>query len=187
MLSRGVDALRRDIERLERVVRGRGREADFVFHGDEKSLVFVAVEPPVPSEPGPYFIVYSVAEGADGGALVRSRAPYDGTAKDIRRLRTQDDVTVLEGPYAFRFSYLERKDGQERWVPKWLPRDRLPRLIRLEIRGRGGTASPPPLVFRPRADAEIGCVRQEPGWCTMRTQGVLEPAPEAQPTAERKK
>jgi len=187
MLSRGVDALRRDIERLERVARTRGREVEFVFHGDEKGLVFVVVEPPVPSEPGPYFIVYSVVQGADGGALVRSRAPYDGAAKDIRRLRTQDEVTVLEGPYGFRFSYLERKEGQERWVPRWLPHDRIPSLIRLEIRGQGaGAASLPPLVFRPRADAEIGCVKQAPGGCTVRTGGVLVPAPEAPATTERK-
>ena len=40
MLSRGTDALRRDIERLERVVWKRGRDNTFVFHGDSKGLTF---------------------------------------------------------------------------------------------------------------------------------------------------
>jgi prepilin-type N-terminal cleavage/methylation domain-containing protein len=178
MLSRGVDALRRDIERLERVVRRRERDAEFVFHGDEKSLVFVAVEPPVPSEPGPYFILYSVEQGGNGGTLVRSRAPYDGSAKDIRRLRTQDDVVVLEGPFSLRFSYFERKEGQDRWVSRWRHRDRLPGLIRLDV------GDLPPLVFRPRSDAEVGCVKDSPGSCSIRSDGVLVPPPAAQGTKQ---
>ena len=65
---------------------------------------------------------------------MRGRAPFDAGAKDIDGLRGEDEVTVLEGPYTFRFSYYERKEGRERWVPRWTERDRLPELIRLEIR-----------------------------------------------------
>src|SRR5262249_33235823 len=43
MLSRGADILRRDIERLERVVRRRERDAEFVFSGDERGLAFVLI------------------------------------------------------------------------------------------------------------------------------------------------
>ena len=64
---------------------------------------------------------------------MRARAPFDAGAKDINALRGEDEVVVLEGPYTFRFSYYERKEGRERWVPRWTERDRLPELIRLEI------------------------------------------------------
>jgi general secretion pathway protein J len=175
MLSRGVDALRRDIERLERVVRGQGQEPEFVFHGDAKTLVFVAVEPPVPTEPGPYFIVYSVEQGDKSGKLVRSRAPYDGSARDIGRLRTGDDVVVLEGPFAFRFSYFERGERQDRWTARWQHKNRLPDLIRLEARGAGaGAVSLPALIFRPRSDAELGCLKEATaGTCSARSGGQL--------------
>jgi general secretion pathway protein J len=182
MLSRGVDALRHDIERLERVVRRRENDAEFVFQGDEKGLALVLVEPPIPSEAGPYLVVYSIEQREAGGALVRSRAPLDGAAKDIRRLRSQDEVTVLEGPYNFQFYYFERKNGQERWVSRWIERSRIPALIKLEIRGIGaGVAGLPPLVFRPRVDAELGCIKEGGALCTLRTGGALTAQPAAMP------
>jgi hypothetical protein len=110
---------------------------------------------------------------------VRRRAPYDGSAVDLRRLRTQDDVAVLEGPFSLRFSYLESRDGQDRWVPRWQHKNRLPDLIRLEV--RGSAVSLPPLVFRPRSDAEVGCVKEgQAGACSARTGGVLAAPPATQ-------
>ena len=92
---------------------------------------------------------------------MRARAPFDAGAKDINGLRGEDEVTVLEGPYTFRFSYYERKEGRERWVPRWTERDRLPELIRLEILGLGaGGGAMQPIVFRPRIDAEQACVKE---------------------------
>jgi general secretion pathway protein J len=173
MLSRGVDVLRRDIERLERVMRKREDALEFVFDGDEKSLTFVLIEPAVPSRPGPYFIFYYVEQGEGSNALVRGRVPYDAMAKDIRRLRPQDEVSVLEGPYDFRFAYLLREGGQESWIPRWLNHDRLPALIKLEMVGRGRAADLPPLVFRQRIDAEQGCIKDKAGPCTLRSGGAL--------------
>jgi general secretion pathway protein J len=181
MLSRGVDVLRRDIAQLQRVVHRRDRDSEFVFAGDEKRLTFVAIEPPVPSDPGPYFVVYSVEQGEKESALVRSRAPYDAMAKDIHRLPTHDEVTVLEGPYVFRFGYLRRDAGGERWVSRWQDRDRLPALIKLEIGVRGHVPELPPLIFRPHVDAEQACIKDKMGLCTLRTAGVLVTQPAGDP------
>ena len=181
MLSRGVDVLRRDIERLERVVRRRDREFEFIFEGDEKRLTFVVIEPPVPSEPGPYFVFYSIEQGEQKTVLVRSRAPYDAAAGDIRRLRRQDDVTVLEGPYVFRFGYLQREAGRARWVARWRDHNRLPALIRLEIGVNGQAPELPPLIFRPHVDAEQGCIKDKMGLCTLRSGGVLVAQPAGDP------
>jgi prepilin-type N-terminal cleavage/methylation domain-containing protein len=178
MLSRGIDAVRRDIERLLRVARNREGRAEFVFRGDARSLVFVVVEPPVPSEAGPYFILYSAAESDGVGALVRSRAPYDAAAKDLNRLRGQDEVTVLEGRYSFRFAYFDSKGGREGWRARWQDPSRIPDLIRLEVSSGGDGADLPPLIFRPRADAEPGCIKEQAANdkfypCTLRAGGVL--------------
>ena len=182
MLSRGIDALRHDIERLERVVWKRGRNNEFAFSGDSKGLTFVGVEPPFPTRAAPFFLVYSIQQRNDGSTLVRGRAPFDAGAKDINRLGTEDEVTVLEGPYTFRFSYYERKEGRERWVPRWTERDRLPELIRLEIGGLGAKGgSMQPIVFRPRVDAEQNCVKEDASACTIRSGGALVPEPAATP------
>ena len=182
MLSRGLDAMRRDIERLERVVWKRGRNNEFAFSGDSKGLTFVGIEPPYPTQAAPFFLIYSILQKSDWGKLVRGRAPFDAGAKDVNRLRGEDEVTVLEGPYTFRFSYYERKEGRERWVPRWTERDRLPELIRLEILGLGaGGGSMQPIVFRPRIDAEQACVKEDAGACTIKSGGALVPAPAAAP------
>ena len=182
MLSRGLDALRRDIEGLQRVVWRRGRNNEFVFSGDSKGLTFVAIEPPHPTQAAPFFLIYSILQRSDWGTLVRGRAPFDAGAKTIDGLRGEDEVTVLEGAYTLRFSYYERKQGQERWVPRWTERDRLPELIRLEIVSLGAGGGPlQPIVLRPRIDAEQGCIKEGAGACTMKSGGLLVPEPAAAP------
>lgn len=182
MLSRGLDAMRRDVERLQRVTWKRGRNTEFAFSGDSKGLTFVGIEPPFPTQAAPFFLIYSILQKSDWGTLVRGRAPFDAGAKDINKLRGEDEVTVLEGPYTFRFSYYEHKEGRERWVPRWTERDRLPELIRLEIVGlSAGGGSMQPIVFRPRIDAEQACVKEGTGACTIRSGGALVPEPAAAP------
>jgi len=172
-LSRGLDVLRHDIERLERVVWKRGETTELVFHGDAGRLAFVAVEPPFPTEAGPYFLIYSIQQRPDGAVLTRARAPYQSSVPDLRRLAGRDAVDVIEGRYRLRFLYLERKDGRQRWVPQWSDTQRLPELISLEMSGlTGGGAPLPPLVFHPRVDAARGCVKEDDGACSSGGSGV---------------
>ena len=177
VLSRGLDVLRRDIERLERVVWKRGEAPELVFLGDAGRLTFVAVEPAFPTEAGPYFLVYSIQQRRDGAVLMRGRAPYQTSVPDLRRLAGADAVAVIEGPYRLRFQYLERTAGRQRWVPQWSDPLRLPELIGLEVAGLAeGGAVLPPLVFRPRADLERTCLKEEGSGCTAGSGGV--PAPD---------
>jgi general secretion pathway protein J len=174
VLSRGIDVLRRDIERLERVVWKRGATPEFVFNGDVQRLTFVAIEPPFPTEAGPYFLIYAVRQRPDGAVLTRERAPYRASVTDIRRLAGSDPVSIIEGPYRLRFLYLERKEGRQRWLPQWSDPQRLPELISLEMSGLAKDSAPmPPLVFRPRVDAERSCVKDDDGACTTGRGGLL--------------
>jgi prepilin-type N-terminal cleavage/methylation domain-containing protein len=182
MISRGIDVLRRDIERLERVFTKRGDDADLVFRGDAAGMTFVVVEPPFPTEAGPYFVVYAIQQRRDGATLTRARTPFQASAADIRGLSGEDAVTVIEGPYRLRFLYLERREGRENWLAQWSDRYRLPDLISLEVSGLAdGRGAIPPIVFRPRIDAERGCVKEE-GTCTI---AAAAPAPERAGTSER--
>jgi prepilin-type N-terminal cleavage/methylation domain-containing protein len=182
VLSRGLDVLRRDIERMERVVWKRGDTLELVFAGDAARLTFVAVEPSFPTEAGPYFLTYTVQQSRDGAVLTRERAPYQTSVTDIRRLAGRDSVAVIEGPYRLRFLYLERREGRERWLPQWPDPQRLPELISLEVSGLNeSNRSMPPLVFRPRTDVERSCIKDDGGACTVGSGGVLasEPVPGA--------
>ena len=172
-LSRGLDVLRHDIERLERVVWKPGETAALVFHGDTGRLAFVALEPPFPTEAGPYFLIYSIQQRPDGAVLTRARAPYQASVPDLKRLAGGDAVAVMEGRYRLRFLYLERKDGRQRWVPQWSDPQALPELISLEVSGltEGGVPLPP-LVFHPRVDAERSCVKEDGGACSVGTTGA---------------
>ncbi len=182
VLSRGIDVLRRDIERLERALWKRGDNAEFVFRGDAAGLTFVVVEPPFPTEAGPYFVVYAIQQRRDGATLTRARTPVRASAADLQRLSADEEVAVIEGPYRLRFLYLDRKEGREQWLAQWSDRYRLPDLIGLEVSGlTDGRGAMPPIVFRPRIDAERGCVKEE-GSCTIGAGGAL--ASESAATSE---
>ena len=181
VLSRGTDVLRRDIERLERAVWKRGDNAEFIFRGDAAGMTFVVVEPPFPTDAGPYFVVYAIQQRRDGATLMRARTPFHASAADIQRLNAEDQVAVIEGPYRLRFLYLERKEGREQWLAQWSDRYRLPDLISLEVSGLDGRGAVPAIVFRPRIDAERGCVKEE-GSCTIGAGGAL--ASESAATSE---
>jgi hypothetical protein len=174
MFSRGIAVIRRDIERLERMVWKRGQVMEFAFHADAAHLAFVVVEPPFPTEAGPYFVTYSILRRPHGDVLTRSRVPFDPSITDLRRLPQQERVDVLEGNYRFRFAYLNRTGGGEQWLTQWSDPDRLPDLVRVEVASLAKGGRPmQPIVFRARIDAERSCVKEQGSACTVGNQGIL--------------
>jgi general secretion pathway protein J len=175
-LSRGIGVLRRDIERLERAVRKRGDNAEFVFRGDQGRLTFVVVEPPFPAEAGPHLVVYSIAQQGDDVLLTRERAPFEASTAELEGPPMRDSVAVIEGRYRLRFVYLGRNVGGGRWLSQWSDPYSLPDLIGLEVSdldARSGAVMPP-IVFRPRLDAERSCAKDEGGGsCTIGKRGSL--------------
>lgn len=178
MFSRGIDALRRDVERLERIALGKqSGDPQLEFAGSDRAMAFVVVEPPFPSHAGLFLVRYTVIERDRVDVVVRSRSPYVA-GSPLPASRAGDDVTVLEGPYRFSFSYLERREGNERWVARWTEKTTLPVLVKLDVIDREtGVAALPPIVFRPRVEAEQGCAKPGGGPCTMARQQATAPPP----------
>lgn len=176
MFSRGIDAVRRDIERLERIALGKQiDDAQFEFSGTEQTLAFVVVEPPFPTPAGLFLVRYAIIERGGRGLVVRSRSPYVA-GSPIPASRAEEAVTVLDGPYRFGFTYLERREGRERWVARWIDRASLPVLVKLNVVDVvSGVPALPPLVFRPRVEAEQGCAKPGTGPCTMARQQANAP------------
>ncbi len=202
MVARGYAAMRKDLVRVERAVRTERNGDRFIFSGDGQGLSFVMIEPGYPTEPGSYLISYAVQRTEAGLGLVRARDVYDPKSKGPPRSRAESaEVTIIEGPYRYKFSYYERAGSRIGWVDRWTETRRMPELIRLEVESTtAGVPSPPPLLVRPRIDAEVTCVadaRPAPRTikagnaeaparhaCTPRTAGLLEEAPPLGPIGQ---
>lgn len=186
MLARGLDVVRVDLERIERVVKVVGEGAQFDFTGDAGRIETVVLEPPYPGDGGLFRLGYGVVREGGTTRLVRTRVPFRDDGVPSAPSGEADIVTVLEGTFETRFSFLERSGDQTRWVTRWVDARRLPALIRLELVGTvGGRALSPPVIVRPRVDAEVGCVSAKAGRCSARNGGALpdtEPSEEAEPT-----
>lgn len=139
------------------------RPPSFIFEGRADRLRFVVNEPPRPARAGPYILSYGVSTA---GRLERSRARYHPDLASFDSITFKEKVALLEGPYRYRFSYGDLVSGEEgiseawRWFPDWPHTDRLPALIKLEIRHRNSNRLlHAPVLARPRIDAEAPCAK----------------------------
>lgn len=185
MLSRAYDIFSRDIAGLQRVVtpdRGAGR---YVFTGSESRLSIVTLEPPFPTMAGPYFVDYTMLKDGKISELIRARAPYRQGLTTFPGATPANRVTLLTGPLAYRFSYANKTANGLKWFTDWPYPNRLPSLVRLEILDPA-TQSPrtPPFVAPLRADAELGCLDEETGFCSVMTKGELTASHDADPLPE---
>jgi len=160
MMSRAADILRRDASGLSRVVFAPTEEnARLLFRGDENHLSFVAHEPPFPTEPGPYYVDYSILSGAGGFDLIRSRAQFVPGMTMFPGASPANQVPLVQGPFQYRFSYAAREKGKMVWHSRWPHDRRIPELIRLDvIERRSGNSAAPAIVVAVPADAEVGCI-----------------------------
>jgi general secretion pathway protein J len=175
MISRAADILTRDASSLHRVVSALDEQnVRYVFNGQPGQLSFVGLEPPYPTEAGPYFISYSVVPGAHGADLVRARAQYQPDMIAFPGATPANRVSLLEGAFLYRFTYGAKDKGKLTWYDTWPFEKRLPNLIRLGIvDARSGAAASPPVVVPVRADAEMSCLASEPAPCSAEGNGEL--------------
>jgi len=174
MVSRAYDILNRDAAGLQRLISLGGGSPRYLFSGARDALSFVTVEPPYPSESGLYFVSYSAASGGQGTELIRARAPYQPAMQTFPGATPANRVSLLEGPFAYRFSYAMTSDEQKGWLMSWPYRNRLPGLVRLEIIDVNQQQPlTPPLVVTIRANAELACLEEKSPLCSAATDGVL--------------
>lgn len=171
MLSRGLAALRQDVARMERVVEIDGGVPRFVFEGGPERMRFVVVEPAWPSDPGSYLVTWSIRQHDATAELVRTREVYDPGGVTVGRRAPDEgsEVIVLEGPYRFTLAYLG-SGARSDWTARWSDPGVMPALVRLElVPSDPRVPTLPPVVMRPRIDAEAGCIDRREGICSLRT------------------
>jgi general secretion pathway protein J len=175
MISRAADILNRDAASLHRVVSALDEQSlHYVFRGQPRQLSFVTLEPPYPTEAGPYFVDYSIVAEGQSSVLVRARAQYQPDMLAFPGATPANRVSLLEGAFQYRFTYGARGKGKLVWYDTWPFAKRLPDLIRLEVvDGRSNAAAAPPIVVAVRADAETSCLASDPGPCSAGGDGEL--------------
>lgn len=99
-------------------------------------------------------------ETSDGiTRLVRRRAPWRGPRTDWDDLAFGDPVTLIEGPYAMRFSFARAEDdGALRWQDSWLSETALPRFVSIVVADQSGADRLAGSPFLVRADAPRSCL-----------------------------
>jgi general secretion pathway protein J len=175
MISRAADILNRDAASLQRVLPALDEQnLRYVFHGRPGQLSFVTLEPPYPTEAGPYFVDYSIVANSQGTELVRARAKFHAHMLAFPGATPANRVSLLQGDFQYRFTYGARDRDKLVWYDTWPFEKRLPNLIRLEVVDvRSGAAASPAIVVTIRADAEMGCLASEPAPCSTGGVGEL--------------
>ncbi len=186
MASRAFDILQRDASGLQRLVATVGQTTRFIFTGTRDSLSFVTLEPPYPSEAGPYFINYSVAANGKTSELIRARAPFQTNMQVFPGATPANRVSLLEGPYKYEFAYAQKGAKGGTWRNSWPEQSRLPDFIRLNVmNSRNGEPISPPFVVAVRADAELNCLAETVTVCSPTSRGELARRNDNTPGADR--
>lgn len=183
MVARAFDIFERDISGLQRLILTSGDKQRFIFTGTPNRLSFVTIEPPYPTTPGPYFVDYSIAPNGPLSDLVRARAPYATKMQTFPGATPANRVSLLQGPFKYKFSYSQKGAPGGEWMPSWRKQNRLPDLIRLEIiDAANGAYASQPFVAALRTDGELGCLSDSSDSCSAKRGGQLNQI-EAQNTA----
>ncbi len=178
MTSRGLAALRHDLQRVQRVVVRAKDKDQFFFTGKRSEVSFAVFDPAYPTEAGTFVVTYLLRKQGGFAQVIRTRTTYDLAdergRRSTRARQTEEDVVVLEGPYDFTFTYLERQGDKSTWVDTWTQTTRLPDLVRFAAKAtQAGVPNMPVLIVEPRINGEFTCVMPQIGLCTPQTAGTL--------------
>ena len=152
LATRGLGVLHKDLRRaIVGVEQGGAERSGAVFRGNEVSLSFLAATGAGRGQEGIQVIAITIDDGADGRALVRRSAPFDGVSQRL----PDDPVVLLSGPFEYRFSYHSRKGRQ---TPAWADPHELPARVELAIVGPRGPIFGVPLEFSVPASLSAACL-----------------------------
>ncbi|MFQ5955238.1 MAG: prepilin-type N-terminal cleavage/methylation domain-containing protein [Kiloniellales bacterium] len=114
----------------------RDRRYVAAFEGARDAVDFLAVMPAWPGAAG----LYQVRLALEDGRLVMTRRITAGERQGFDFHRPTDSVVLADGVTGLRFSYFgpDRARRPPKWHHRWVDRDALPRLVRLEGSGAGG-------------------------------------------------
>lgn len=141
-------------------------EVPLMFAGERDEIRYAAVLPERVAEGGVYYFRVAVASADGKSQLVQERAIPDVAALQPPEFRDAQRSLLAEGIAELRVGYFGRDPGvsdtvDPTWRDRWDDRQRLPLLVRIDVKPVKGAAWPT-LVVEPRRALEAGCLAFEP-------------------------
>jgi general secretion pathway protein J len=156
-----AEFLRAELEAAHPLRMRKMNEFPVLFSGERNELRFAAAIPQRVTGAGVHY--YRLAAGSDGDRtpLVLERIVPDANALDMPEFRDAERSILADDVEEVRIGYLGRDamsaDAvQPTWRDRWDDRQRLPLMLRIEVRPRQG-APWPTLYVTPRLAPESGC------------------------------
>ena len=142
-------------------------ELPLLFAGERDEMRYAAVLPERVAAGGVYFFRLAVVRTGEKSQLVQERTVPDLTALQEPEFRDAERSVLADGIAELRIGYFGRDAGASdadapTWRDRWEDRQRLPLLVRLDVKPVKGAAWPT-LVVEPRRSLEAGCPVWNPG------------------------
>ncbi len=142
----------------------KAAELPLLFAGARDEMRYAAVLPERVAEGGVYYFRLAVVRSGEKSQLVQERAIPDLAALQEPEFRDADRSVLAEDIAELAIGYFGRDanaaDADEpTWRDRWDDRQRLPLLVRIDVKPVKGAAWPT-LVVEPRRSPEAGC----PAW-----------------------
>ncbi len=137
-----------------------------MFAGEREEIRYAAALPPRVIEGGVYFFRLSLARGKEAGELVLERIVPESDAAVLPGFDGAERSILARGIAELRIGYFGRDPGaavtdEPRWRDRWEDTQRLPDLVRIEVKPERGLPWPT-LVVEPRRSEEAGCRAWDP-------------------------
>jgi general secretion pathway protein J len=137
-----------------------------MFVGDREEIRYAAALPPRVIEGGVYFFRLTLARNANAGELVLERLVPEPDAAVLPAFDKSERSILARGIAELRIGYFGREPNsaltdEPRWRDRWDDPQRLPDLVRIDVKPERGLAWPT-LVVEPRRAPEAGCRAWDP-------------------------
>jgi len=142
-------------------------ELPLLFAGEVDEMRYAAVLPERVAAGGVFYFRLAVVRTGEISQLVQERTVPDLTALQEPEFRDAERSVLADSIAELRIGYFGRDAGASdadapTWRDRWEDRQRLPLLVRLDVKPVKGAAWPT-LVVEPRRSLEAGCPVWDPG------------------------
>ena len=139
----------------------KAAELPLLFAGERNEMRYAAALPERVAEGGVYYFRLAVVRTGEKSQLVQERTIPDLAALQEPEFRDTERSVLADGIAELVIGYFGRDanaaDADEpTWRDQWDDRQRLPLLVRIDVKPAKGTAWPT-LVVEPRRSPEAGC------------------------------
>jgi general secretion pathway protein J len=137
-----------------------------MFVGDRDEIRYAATLPPRVIGGGVYFFRLALARDANAGELVLERLVPEPDAAVLPAFDTPERSILARGIAELRIGYFGREPNavatdEPRWHDRWDDTQRLPDLVRIDVKPERGPPWPT-LVVEPRRSENAGCRAWDP-------------------------